>query len=308
MIYTVTLNPAIDYVVGLDALTVGAVNRCSRENMEFGGKGINVSRVLYHLGIETTALGFIAGFTGQALEQGLQGMGIPTRFISAADGMTRINVKIYAGQETEINGMGPQISLCELEQLMLQLRSIGVGDTVVFSGSVSKCLPADVYAQLMDCLRPGVRTVVDTTGQVLRSALTRKPFLVKPNLSELEDFLGISMDSKEHILSAAKIIQEMGARNVLVSMASQGAMLLDEHGDVHWSTAPQGKVVNSVGAGDSMVAGFLASISRGDSYSFALRWGIAAGSATAFQTGLAKKEEILELFMKIQPDSDNYSS
>ncbi len=302
MIYTVTLNPAIDYVVGLDTFIPGAVNRCCRENMEFGGKGINVSRVLHHLGIQTTALGFIAGFTGQALEQGLQDMGIQTRFVSVAEGMTRINVKIHAGQETEINGIGPQITPNELQQLKAQLQSIGAGNTVVFSGSIPKCLAPDTYGKLMDCLPPEVRTVVDTTGEALRCALSRKPYLVKPNLTELEDFFGISMDTKENILSAGQKMQEMGAKNVLVSMAAQGAVLLDEYGHTHWAKAPQGEVVNSVGAGDSMVAGFLASVSKGEDYPFALRMGIAAGSATAFQTGLAENGRILELFMKSQMD------
>ena len=302
MVYTVTLNPAIDYVVGLDTLTAGAVNRCSRESIEFGGKGINVSRVLHSLGIETTALGFIAGFTGQALEQGLQAMGISTRFIPVTEGMTRINVKIHAGQETEINGIGPQITAEDLNRLKAQLSAIGAGDTVVFSGSIPKCLGSDTYARLMECLRSDVRTVVDTTGEAMRQALCCKPFLVKPNLLELEEFFGITMDSKENILSAAGKIQELGAKNVLVSMAAEGAMLLDEHGQTHWEKAPQGEVVNSVGAGDSMVAGFLASISKGESYPVALRMGIAAGSATAFQTGLAGKAEVLELFMKNHTD------
>lgn len=308
MIYTVTLNPAIDYVVGLDALIPGAVNRCSRETVELGGKGINVSRVLHNMGIKTTALGFIAGFTGRGLEQGLQAMGIPTRFISVLDGMTRINVKIHAGQETEINGIGPQVTAYELEMLMAQLAGVGPGDTVVFSGSVPKCLPADTYARLMDCLPLGVRTVVDTGADALRSALTRNPFLVKPNLAELEDFFGLSVKSRENILSAAGKLQEMGAKNVIVSMGAQGALLLDEFGRAHWAEAPQGVVVNSVGAGDSMVAGFLAAFSKGEDYAESLRMGIAAGSATAFQTGLAQIEQILELFMKIHPDFREYSS
>ena len=247
MIYTVTLNPAIDYVVGLDAFVPGAVNRCNRENIEFGGKGINVSRVLHSLGIETTALGFIAGFTGQALEQGLQEMGLRTRFIPVSEGMT------------------------------------------------------DTYGKLMDCLPPQVRTVVDATGEALRCALSRKPYLVKPNLPELEDFFGIPMDTKEKVEFAARKMQEMGAKNVLVSMAAQGAMLLDEYGCTHWAKAPKGEVVNSVGAGDSMVAGFLASVSRGQDAASALRMGIAAGSATAFQTGLADNERIMELFIKSNP-------
>ena len=299
MIYTVTLNPAVDYVVGLDALVSGAVNRCIRADVHFGGKGINVSRVRHQLGIKTIALGFVAGFTGQALEQGLQAMGIPTRFVAASEGMTRINVKINAGMETEINGIGPQINSGEMEQLMAQLRCAEPGDTVVFSGSLPKCLAAETYGRLMDCLKSGVGAVVDTTGDALRNALSRKPYLVKPNLQELQDFFEISMDTKENILYAAGQMQEMGARNVLVSMASQGAVLLDETGQAYWSAAPQGEVINSVGAGDSMVAGFLAAVTEGKNAEFALRMGIAAGSATAFQSGLAEKEKIMELLMEM---------
>jgi 1-phosphofructokinase len=299
MIYTVTLNPAVDYVVGLDALVSGAVNRCIREDVQFGGKGINVSRVLHQLGIKTIALGFVAGFTGQALEQGLQAMGIPTRFVAASEGMTRINVKINAGLETEINGIGPQINSDEMEQLMAQLCCAEPGDTVVFSGSLPKCLAAETYGRLIDCLKSGVGAVVDTTGDALRNALSRKPYLVKPNLQELQDFFGISMDTKENVLYAAGQMQEMGARNVLVSMAAQGAVLLDETGQAYWSAAPQGEVINSVGAGDSMVAGFLAAVTEGENAEFALRMGIAAGSATAFQSGLAEKEKIMELLMEM---------
>lgn len=302
MIYTVTLNPAIDYVVGLDTMNLGAVNRCCRETIEFGGKGINVSRVLHSLGIETTALGFVAGFTGQALEQGLQKMGLTTRFIPVSEGMTRINVKIHAGLETQINGIGPAISPDELDRLMAQLQTIGAGDTVVLSGSAPKCLPVDIYAQLMDHLPVGARTVVDTTGECLRWALSRNPWLVKPNLSELEEFFGISMITRDNVLFSARKMQEIGVKNVLVSMGAEGAMLLDEYGTAHWAAAPKGEAVNSVGAGDSMVAGFLASVTEGENYGLALRMGIAAGSATAFQTGLAKKTEILELLAGMETD------
>ena len=300
MIYTVTLNPAIDYVVGLDAFVPGAVNRCNRENIEFGGKGINVSRVLHSLGIETTALGFIAGFTGQALEQGLQEMGLSTRFIPASEGMTRINVKIHAGQETEINGIGPQILPCELQQLMTQFGTIEAGDTVVFSGSIPKCLASDTYGKLMDCLPPQVRTVVDATGEALRCALSRKPYLVKPNLPELEDFFGIPMDTKEKVEFAARKMQEMGAKNVLVSMAGDGALLITKEGKVYKAPAAKGKVVNSVGAGDSMVGGFLAALEQGDDLTEALAFGTASGGATAFSVGIANFEKIMEIYETVK--------
>lgn len=300
MIYTVTLNPAIDYVVGLDALEVGAINRNCREAFQFGGKGINVSNVLRSLGMETLALGFVAGFTGEALEKGLRDMGLVTRFVHVVQGMTRINVKIKAAEETEINGIGPQITPSDMEALCAQLDEAGAGDTVVLSGSVPKCLGSDIYARIMKRLDGrGMRTVVDATGQALKSTLQHRPFLVKPNLQELSDFFGKTIDSDESIQLAALEMQKMGAKNVLVSMAGEGAYLLDETGKSHRIQCPVGEVVNSVGAGDSMVAGFLTGYLQTADFGYALKLGTAAGSATAFSTGLASSQQINQLIQQL---------
>lgn len=300
MIYTVTLNPAIDYVVGLEQLNIGAINRNCREEIQFGGKGINVSNVLRTLGVATTALGFVAGFTGEALEKELDGMGLTTRFIHVEQGMTRINVKIKALEETEINGIGPVITAADMDQLYRQLDTLEAGDTLVLSGSVPKCLESDTYAAILRRLQgKKIRTVVDTAGNALRETLSYGPFLVKPNHHELADFFGICLKTEEDILNAAEKMQKLGARNVLVSMAGEGALLLDETGCVHRIRSPQGTVVNSVGAGDSMVAGFLAGFEKTGDYAYALKLGVAAGSATAFSSGLAEKAAIEALFTAI---------
>lgn len=296
MIYTVTLNPAIDYVVGLDVLAPGSINRNRWEEFQFGGKGINVSNVLRVLGMETMALGFVAGFTGQALVKGLCEMGLSTDFVYTKQGMTRINVKIKAAEETEINGIGPEITGDDVGKFFAQLDNIKAGDTLVLSGSVPKCLPEDIYAQILNRLDGrGIRTVVDASGAALRCTLAYRPFLIKPNQQELEDFFGNSMDSDETVLEATAELQNMGARNVLVSMAEKGALLLEENGAVHRTRCPAGQVVNSVGAGDSMVAGFLSGYLETGDYTYALRLGTAAGSATAFSPGLASAEIIREL-------------
>jgi 1-phosphofructokinase len=300
MVYTVTLNPAIDYVVGLDTLEPGAINRNRREQIQFGGKGINVSNVLRCLGVDTVALGFVAGFTGDALEKGLRDLGLATDFIPVEQGMTRINVKIKAAEETEINGIGPEITASDVQKLYALLEQAGAGDMVVLSGSVPKCLGADIYAEILKRLEgKGIRTVVDATGQALKAALEYRPFLIKPNLRELEDFFGEPMNSNKKIEIAAIKMREMGAQNVLVSMAGDGAMLLDETGAVHRIRCPEGTVINSVGAGDSMVAGFLAGYLRTADYGYALKLGTAAGSATAFSVGLGTAEQIDRLMRKM---------
>ena len=300
IIYTVTLNPAIDYVVGLDALIPGTINRNRREEVQFGGKGINVSNVLRTLGVGTTALGFVGGFTGEALEKGLRDMGLTTRFIHVEQGMTRINVKIKAGEETEINGIGPMITETDVEKFYAQLDEIGAGDMVVLSGSIPKCLGADTYASILRRLQgKEVRAVVDTAGALLRNALPYRPFLIKPNHHELTDFFDVPLESDADILNAARKLQEIGAGNVLVSMAGDGALLLDETGDVHRLKCPQGTVVNSVGAGDSMVAGFLAGYLKTHDYAYAVKLGVAAGSATAFSSALAEKAAIFALLNRL---------
>lgn len=297
MIYTVTFNPAIDYVVSLDQeLRTGTINRNQAEDFQFGGKGVNVSNVLRALGMKTAALGFVAGFTGDALERGLWEMGLETDFVHAASGMTRINVKIKAGEETEINGIGPMIRSDELEMFFGKLDMIAAGDVLVLSGSMPSCLPDDTYEQIMRRLDGhGVRIVVDASGKLLMRTLAYHPFLIKPNHHELGEIFGRPLETDEEIMGCARRLQTMGARNVLVSMAGDGALLLDETGKTYRTGCPKGKVVNSVGAGDSMVAGFLAGYLRTGDYAQALRLGIAAGSATAFSLGLCTCAQVNEL-------------
>lgn len=302
MIYTVTMNPAIDYVVQLaDGLHPGFVNRSTGEDFQFGGKGINVSNMLRQLGQDTVALGFVAGATGAWLEQGLANMGLSTRFVHLDRGMTRINVKVKAEEETEINGMGPVIGEADLGRLYAQLETLTGKDVLVLSGSVPGSLRADAYARILARLQEqGVLTVVDAAGELLMQALQYRPFLIKPNHRELEDILQKPMDTDESIAAAAKALQDMGARNVLVSLGGSGALLLDEAGTVRRMGAPRGQVVNSVGAGDSMVAGFLAGYLDSGDYEAALRLGVAAGSATAFSLGLADRESV-EALLKQSP-------
>ena len=300
MIYTVTFNPAIDYVVHADDMQVGAVNRSRQEEVYFGGKGINVSVVLHELGLASKALGFVAGFTGDAIEQGLRADGIETDFIHLEKGFSRINVKIKSGEETELNGQGPEIPEDKLRQLFDQLEQVQDGDTIILAGSIPASLPADVYEQILRHLSgKQVRAVVDATRDLLVNVLKYKPFLIKPNNFELGEIFGVPLkDDVDEIVRYAGKLQEMGARNVLVSMAGDGAVLLDENGGVHACGVCKGTVKNSVGAGDSMVAGFVAGCETGD-YDYALKLGTATGGATAFSEGLAKKELIAELLQQL---------
>lgn len=300
MIYTVTFNPAIDYVVHTDDMQVGAVNRSRQEEVYFGGKGINVSVVLHELGLASKALGFVAGFTGEAIEQGLRADGIETDFIHLEKGFSRINVKIKSGEETELNGQGPEIPEDKLRQLFDQLEQVQDGDTIILAGSIPASLPADVYEQILRHLSgKQVRAVVDATRDLLVNVLKYKPFLIKPNNFELGEIFGVPLkDDVDEIVCYAGKLQEMGARNVLVSMAGDGAVLLDENGGVHACGVCKGTVKNSVGAGDSMVAGFVAGCETGD-YDYALKLGTATGGATAFSEGLAKKELIAELLQRL---------
>ncbi|WP_303022696.1 1-phosphofructokinase [uncultured Ruminococcus sp.] len=300
MIYTVTFNPAIDYVVHADDMQVGAVNRSRQEEVYFGGKGINVSVVLHELGLASKALGFVAGFTGEAIEQGLRTDGIETDFIHLEKGFSRINVKIKSGEETELNGQGPEIPEDKLRQLFDQLEQVQDGDTIILAGSIPASLPADVYEQILRHLSgKQVRAVVDATRDLLVNVLKYKPFLIKPNNFELGEIFGVPLkDDVDEIVRYAGKLQEMGAKNVLVSMAGDGAVLLDENGGVHACGVCKGTVKNSVGAGDSMVAGFVAGCETGD-YDYALKLGTATGGATAFSEGLAKKELIAELLQQL---------
>ena len=301
MIYTVTFNPAIDYVVRLDApLEIGQVNRACGEDCVLGGKGINVSGVLAQLGCPSVALGFVAGETGAWLERGLAAQGLHTDFVHLENGMTRINVKIKAGQETELNGAGPDIPDEALHQLEEKLDSLTENDVLILAGSIPASLPQDVYERLLARLDGrGVRCVVDATRALLVNVLPYHPFLIKPNNHELGEIVGRKLHTDEEIAAAARTLQEKGARNVLVSMAGDGALLLDEEGQTHRIGCPKGRVVNSVGAGDSMVAGFVAGYLQSGSYAVALRLGTACGSATAFSLGLATKEKIDELLAQL---------
>lgn len=300
MIYTVTFNPAVDYVVYVRDFESGAVNRTQEESIFFGGKGINVSTVLQRLGVDTVALGFLAGFTGAAIEQGLQQMGIRTDFIHLRQGLTRINVKIKASCETEINGQGPQISGEALEALFQKLEILRPGDMLVLAGSIPFSLPDTIYEQILRQLKDRqILPVVDATRDLLCQVLPYRPFLIKPNHIELGEIFGRVLKTEAEVRECALALQQKGARNVLVSMAAKGALLLDEKGGFHRIQAPPGKARNSVGAGDSMVAGFLAGYLETGDYAHALRLGTAAGSATAFSEGLATREDILQLFQTL---------
>lgn len=301
MIYTVTCNPAVDYVVRLDGpLQLGGVNRNRGEAVQFGGKGINVSGVLHALGQDTVALGFIAGFTGDGLEKGLQAIGIKTDFIRVRDGLTRINVKVKAGQETEINGIGPQITQQDMQKLYKQLDHLTEGDYLVLSGSIPGCLESDVYEKIMKRLSSRrIPVVVDATKDLMLNVLKYRPFLIKPNHHELGEFFGRVLTEEAQMVECAGQLQKKGARNVLVSMAGDGALLLDETGKAHRIGCPKGTVVNSVGAGDSMVAGFLTGFLQTGDFEYALRLGTAAGSATAFSPGLADSERIMTLLEQL---------
>lgn len=296
MIYTVTFNPALDYVVRMESFRAGEVNRTASEELQLGGKGINVSTVLRNLGVESVALGFLAGFTGRALEDGLHKSGIRTDFIWLDSGLTRINVKIKGETETEINGRGPDIGEEALEAMFRKLDRLEAGDVLVVSGSIPATLPSDIYERILARLEGrGIHAVVDATRDLLCNVLPYKPFLIKPNNLELGEIFGRELKSDEKIRDCAAQLQQRGARNVLVSMAGDGSLLLDETGACHRLGVPKGKVLNSVGAGDSMVAGFLAGwLEKGD-YAYAHRLGAAAGSATAFSVGLATGDEIRAL-------------
>ncbi len=299
MVYTVTFNPAIDYVVHTDEMTVGGVNRSRSEEIFFGGKGINVSMVLSELGIKNKALGFIAGFTGDAIEKGVAEKGIETDFVRLESGFSRINVKIKSGAETELNGQGPVIDGKALETLFGKLDALRDGDTVVLAGSIPDSLPADIYEKILERLQgKKIKAVVDATKNLLLNVLKYKPFLIKPNNHELGEMFGVTLKTNVEIAEYAQKLKNMGALNVLVSMAGDGALLLDENGRTHICGVCKGTVRNSVGAGDSMVAGFIAGSQNGD-YEYALKLGTAAGGATAFSDGLAEKVLIDELMKQL---------
>ena len=299
MIYTITLNPSIDYIVRLSKLTRGITNRTDSEEYYFGGKGINVSLVLAELDLDSTALGFVAGFTGEAIENGIRNDRITTDFIKLRSGISRINVKIKAGEETEINAQGPHIEPDELDRLMLKLDHIQSGDTLILAGSIPNTLPDDTYEMMLERLKDkDVRIVVDATKKLLVNSLKYKPFLIKPNRQELSEIFNVEVKTEEDTIKYARELQKLGAKNVLISLGGDGAMLVDEFGEVHKAGVLKEKVINTVGSGDSMVAGFTAGYEKEKSYPYALKLGSVCGNATAFLPGLATKEKINELLKK----------
>ncbi len=300
MIYTVTLNPSIDYVVRLNELKIGITNRTISEEYYFGGKGINVSCVLAQLDVESTALGFVAGFTGEAIEKGIQNDKITTDFINLESGISRINIKIKTDDETEINGQGPDIGENELEKLYKKIDRITDGDALVIAGSVPSSMPDDIYERILKRVSgKEVRIVVDATKKLLLNSLKFKPFLIKPNLQELCEIFSTEIDSDEKVKNYAELLQEMGAKNVLVSLGKDGAILIDEFKNIHKIGVAEGEPINTVGSGDSMVAGFLAGYEKEKSYAYALKLGTACGNATAFSNALADKAKINEVLNQL---------
>ncbi|MBR3458380.1 MAG: 1-phosphofructokinase [Selenomonadaceae bacterium] len=301
MIYTVTFNPALDYIVRLDSLVTGGINRLNYEQVLGGGKGINVSIVLANMGIKSTALGFIAGFTGEEIKRQLMTRNVDFDFVQLPEGFTRINMKIKADVETEINGQGPNISEAKQQELYDRLDRLQEEDTLVLAGSIPNTLPDDIYERIMERLQgKGIRIIVDATKKLLMNVLKYRPFLIKPNNHELGEMFGVELKTDEEIISYAKKLQEQGAQNVLISMAGDGAILLTAEGKSYKSPAPKGKLVNSVGAGDSMVAGFITGYieSQGD-FEKAFRMGVATGSASAFSENLATRPEVEALLKTI---------
>lgn len=296
MIYTVTLNPSLDYVVGVEHFEIGKVNRTSREEIFYGGKGLNVSAILARLNIESCALGFVAGFTGKEILRGVGSLGFRSNLLWVNKGRSRINIKLKSDQETEINGCGPEIEREDLERLFTQLEEMKNGDVLVLSGSIPPSVNRTIYEQILQRIsEKQVLSVVDGERELLLNTLPFRPFLIKPNLQELEDLFGEPLREAEKIKACAAKLQKMGARNVLVSMAENGALLLEENGMYIRQKAARGQVKNSVGAGDSMVAGFLAGYLKKGDYQYALKLGTACGGATAFSDGLGTEEKIWKL-------------
>ncbi|MGO5500534.1 1-phosphofructokinase [Paratractidigestivibacter faecalis] len=299
MIFTVTFNPSLDYIVRVDEMRLGTINRTNYEQLLPGGKGINVSIVLGNLGHPSRALGFSAGVTGVALEKLLADTGVDADLVHVKAGFTRINAKVKAVEETEINGQGPRIAPEDVDALFSKLDVLGQDDTLVISGSVPNTLPSDMYEQVMERLAGrGVRIVVDAERDLLTRVLPYRPFLVKPNNHELGDIFGVTLKTRDEVVPYARRMQEMGAQNVLVSMAGEGGVLVAADGQVYQSPAAKGTVVNSVGAGDSCVAGFLAGLMETGSYQTAFRMGLAAGSASAFSDHLATRPEVEDLMSR----------
>lgn len=300
MIYTVTFNPSLDYIVSVKDFKLGLTNRTDSELMLPGGKGINVSIVLKNLEIDNTALGFVAGFTGKEVVKRLEKFGVKNGFLEIPEGFTRINVKLKSIDGTEINGQGPSISEEKIEQLMTRLDEMGEGDVLFLSGSIPASMPDDTYQKIMERLKDkGVLISVDATQELLLKVLPYHPFLIKPNNHELGEIFGVELRTRESVVPYGKKLQEMGAENVLISMAGEGAVLIASDGQVYDAPAPKGILKNGVGAGDSMVAGFMAGWLERKEYRHAFHMGVAAGSASAFSEQLAVKEEIDQVYEQV---------
>lgn len=300
MIYTVTFNPSLDYIVNVKNFTPGTLNRTETELVYPGGKGINVSLVLKNMGFESTALGFAAGFTGERIESMLKEWGCHTDFIPVKNGMSRINLKILSQEESEINGQGPDIGPEAVKQLFGKLNGLSRGSLLVLAGSIPKSMKQTIYEEILEFLEGrGIDAAVDASGELLVNVLKYRPFLIKPNHHELGEIFHTDIKSRDDIIKYGGLLQKKGARNVLVSMAGDGAVLLSQDGGVYAGEVPSGEVINSVGAGDSMVAGFLAGYVKYRDFKDAFRLGIAAGSASAFSSRLAVMEEIEKLFSNV---------
>jgi len=300
MIYTVTFNPSLDYIVSVDDFKLGLTNRTSSELILPGGKGTNVSTVLKNLGFESTALGFVAGFTGNEIVKRLNDMGIKSDFISIENGISRINLKLKSIDGTEINGAGPDISEEKVNKLMDKLNQLKEGDVLVLAGSIPSSMSVNIYRDIMADLKDrGVMIVVDATKDLLLNVLEYHPFLIKPNNHELGEIFDVKLTTREEVIPYGRKLQEKGARNVLVSMAGEGAVLIAEDGQVFDAPAPKGKLINGVGAGDSMVAGFVAGWIEKQDYEYAFHMGVASGSASAFSENLATKEEIINVYNQV---------
>lgn len=300
MIYTVTFNPSLDYIVSVEDFKTGITNRTGSELILPGGKGLNVSMVLGNLGLENTALGFAAGFTGAEIVRRVEEMGVKADFIPVSDGISRINLKLKSIEGTEINGCGPVIGRDALEQLLEKLAVLGEGDVLVLAGSIPRSVPDDIYGEILRRLSGrAVLTVVDAERELLVKVLEYHPFLVKPNNHELGEIFGLELADREAVIPYAKRLREMGAGNVLVSLAGEGAVLAAEDGNIYEAPAPKGKLINGVGAGDSMVAGFLAGWMRKKDYRHAFHMGMAAGSASAFSEFLATREEVMAVYRQL---------
>ena len=300
MIYTVTFNPSLDYIVSVNDFQLGLTNRTDSELILPGGKGINVSTILMNLGIDSTAFGFAAGFTGEEIIREVEAMGIRSDFIKIDSGISRINLKLKNIDGTEINGSGPEISEEKIEELLRKLDILGEGDILVLAGSIPASMPADMYSTIMERLQhKNVTFIVDATKDLLINVLKYKPFLIKPNNHELGELFDVKLTTREEVIPYGKKLQKQGARNVLISMAGEGAVLVAEDGSVYEAPAPKGTLVNAVGAGDSMVAGFTAGWIEKKDYRHAFYMGVSAGSASAFSENLATKEEIEAVYRQI---------